>query len=366
MSKAAELAALIGSQTAQGNRNLVINGAMNVAQRATSSTSQTSAGYKTCDRWRVLITTQGTWTISQSSTTPNGEFSSSLKFDCTTADASPAASDQVAVETRLEAQDVTHLGYGNSDAKAVTVSFWVRSNKTGTYTFEIFAQDPDRLNSTTYTIDSADTWEKKEITVPADTSGSGITDDNGIGIIVKWWLGAGSTFTGGTFTNNVWEANVNANRVHSSQVNLADSTDNEWYITGVQLELGEQATPFEHRSFADDLALCQRYYQKSYSPGVSPGATSGSGIGASIMYRAYGTSQLRFSGQFKQSFRDVPTVTAYSPYSGNSAHCSENSSTTDKNIGGAQASTELFYAPMTEDCVDGRTYEIAFEAESEL
>ena len=132
------------------------------------------------------------------------------------------------------------------------------------------------------------------------------------------------------------------------------------------MEIGEVATPFEHRSFADDLALCQRYYQISYSPGVSPGATSGSGIGASIMYRAYGTGQLRFSGQFKQSFRDVPTVTAYSPYSGNSAHCSENSSTTDKNIGGAQASTELFYAPMTEDCVDGRTYEIAFEAESEL
>jgi hypothetical protein len=99
---------------------------------------------------------------------------------------------------------------------------------------------------------------------------------------------------------------------------------------------------------------------------VFPGATSGLGIGASIMYRAYGTGQLRFSGQFKQSFRDVPTVTAYSPYSGNSAHCSENSSITDKNIGGAQASTELFYAPMTEDCVDGRTYEIAFEAESEL
>ena len=259
MSKAAELAALIGSQTALSNRNLIINGAMNVAQRATSSTGQTSGGYKTCDRWRVSITNQGTWTISQSSTTPNGEFSSSLKFDCTTADASPAASDQVAVETRLEAQDVTHLGYGNSDAKAVTVSFWVRSNKTGTYTFEIYAQDPDRINSTTYTIDSANTWEKKEITVPADTSGSGITDDTGIGIIVKWWLGAGSTFTGGTFTNNVWEANVNANRVPSSQVNLADSTSNEWYITGIQLEVGEQATPFEHRSFGDELLKCYRY-----------------------------------------------------------------------------------------------------------
>jgi hypothetical protein len=301
MSRAREFADLAGSADAGGitGKNMVTNGSMAVAQRGTSSTGQTSGGYKTCDRWRVSITTQGTWTISQSSTTPNSDFSSSLKFDCTTADASPAASDQVAVETRLEAQDVAHLGYGNSDAKAITVSFWVRSNKTGTYTFEVFAQDPNRLNSTTYTIDSANTWEKKEITVPADTSGSGINSDSGIGLIVKWWLGAGSTFTGGTFTNNVWEANVNANRVHSSQVNLADNTANEWYMTGVQLEVGEQATPFEHEPFGVTLQKAQRYYisvknQSTYAP---------VGVG-----RAYSGTNGNCAYYFPCEMRTNPTV----------------------------------------------------------
>jgi hypothetical protein len=312
MSRAREFADLAGSADAGGitGKNMVTNGSMTVAQRGTSSTGQTSGGYKTCDRWRVSITTQGTWTISQSSTTPNSDFSSSLKFDCTTADASPAASDQVAVETRLEAQDVAHLGYGNSDAKAITVSFWVRSNKTGTYTFEVFAQDPNRLNSTTYTIDSANTWEKKEITIPADTSGSGINSDSGIGIIVKWWLGAGSTFTGGTFTNNVWEANVNANRVHSSQVNLADSTSNEWYITGVQLELGEQATPFEHRSFGDELARCRRYFEKSYDVGTTPGTSDNKGT-ENWTVNSEGNANAIIRPSFNVEKRAAPTMVAY-------------------------------------------------------
>ena len=245
-----------------GRRNIIINGAMQVAQRGTSVTGVTSGGYKTCDRWTVSNTSQGTWTISQSSTAPS-DFANSLKFDCTTADGTTNASDQLGVDTRIEAKDLIQLNYGTSSAKTITLSFHVRSNKTGTYTFEAYAQDPNRGFSKTYTIDSADTWEKKEIIIPGDTSAStNFNDDAEIGIIFKWWLAAGSTFTGGTYTDNVWRANTNANRVSSSNVNLADSTDNEWYITGVQLEVGEQATPFEHRSFAEELALCHRYYQE--------------------------------------------------------------------------------------------------------
>jgi hypothetical protein len=240
---------------------------MQVAQRGTSVTGATDGGYKTCDRWSVSNTSQGTWTISQSSTTPS-DFTNSLKFDCTTADGTTNASDQLGVDTRIEAKDLIQLNYGSSSAKTITLSFHVRSNKTGTYTFEAYAQDPNRGFSKTYTIDSADTWEKKEIVIPGDTSAGQNFDDNAeIGIIFKWWLAAGSTFTGGTYTDNVWRANTNANRVSSSNVNLADSTDNEWYITGVQVEVGEQATPFEHRSFTEELDLCYRYYVKYHAGG---------------------------------------------------------------------------------------------------
>ena len=259
-----------------GRRNIIINGAMQVAQRGTSVTGVTSGGYKTCDRWTVSNTSQGTWTISQSSTAPS-DFANSLKFDCTTADGTTNASDQLGVDTRIEAKDLIQLNYGTSSAKTITLSFHVRSNKTGTYTFEAYAQDPNRGFSKTYTIDSADTWEKKEIIIPGDTSAStNFNDDAEIGIIFKWWLAAGSTFTGGTYTDNVWRANTNANRVSSSNVNLADSTDNEWYITGVQLEVGEQATPFEHRSFAEELALCHRYFHRANT--VSVAATVGAGV----------------------------------------------------------------------------------------
>lgn len=243
----------------QGRRNLVINGAMQVAQRATSASGKTSSGYYACDRWLFANTSQGTWTISQSLTAPTG-FANSLKLDCTTADGTTNASDQLGLDTRIESRDLVRLNYGTSSAQTITVSFHVRSNKTGTYTFEAYAQDPNRGFSKTYTIDSADTWEKKVITIPGDTAAStNFNNDNGIGFQLKWWLAAGSTFTGGTYADNVWDANTNANRVSPSNVNLADSTSNEWYITGVQVELGSAATEFEHLPVGETLALCQRY-----------------------------------------------------------------------------------------------------------
>ena len=279
MTKAAELAkmgeVLTNSQIG-GRRNIIINGAMQVAQRGTSETGVTDSGYKNaCDRWHFNNTSSGTWTVSKSTTVPNGEFKNSFKINCTTADATVNTTDQIAVEQRIEAQDITHLAYGSSDAKKVTCSFWVRSTKTGTFTLEMYVQDSNRTNAITYTIDSADTWEHKTLTFVADTGGSGVTDDNGIGCILKWWLTTGSFFNGGTQQVNTWVDIVNANRVNSSIPNLADSTDNEWYITGVQLEVGEQATPFEHRSFGEEFALCQRYFQKSVQNGQTSYPSSG-------------------------------------------------------------------------------------------
>ena len=260
MSKAAELAALIGSQSALSNRNLVINGAMQVAQRNTSVSGISSgSNYQTVDRWIVNANSLGTWTVSQSSDAPDG-FTSSQKYDCTTADASPAAGDYLIADHRIEAQDLQHLGYGTSAAKRITVSFYVKSNKTGTYIFELSHSDASTAsnNQQTYTIDSANTWERKSITFVGNTTDV-INNDNGIGLFLFWWLGAGSNFTSGTLTQNTWANTTTANRA-VGQVNLADSTSNEWYITGVQLEVGEQATAFEHRSFADELLRCQRYF----------------------------------------------------------------------------------------------------------
>ena len=258
MSKAAELAALIGSQSALSNRNLIINGAMQVAQRGTSETSVTSSQYADApDRFKVAMTTAGTWTVSQSTTSPEG-FSNSYKIDCTAANGSLSSDSNIQLLQRIEGQNLQQLAKGTSGAKSVTVSFYVRTNKTGTYTLELFDRDNTRTFSKTYTVSSADTWEFKSVTFAGDTSGA-LDNDNAVSLDVSWFLAAGTDFTSGTFSSG-WASKTDANRVSSSQVNLADSTSNEWLITGVQLEVGEQATPFEHRSFGDELRRCQRYY----------------------------------------------------------------------------------------------------------
>ena len=259
MSKAAELAALIGSQTALSNRNLIINGAMQVAQRG-DVTGITGSSYGGPDRFELNASSIGTFTISQSSTAPTG-FKNSWKVDCTTADASPASGDLLRVSYRIEGQDLQQLAYGTSGAKAITLSFYVRSNKTGTYNVQFQQIDNSFKQAVlSYTIDSADTWEFKSITVPGDTSGL-INDDNGDGLALFWILGAGSTFTSGS-ERSTYTAFANGDVAPTQTVNLADNTANEWMITGVQLEVGEQATPFEHRSYGDELLACMRYYQQ--------------------------------------------------------------------------------------------------------
>ena len=245
--------------TPLGNRNLIINGDMNIAQRGTSVTGITSTGYQTIDRFTTVLTTAGTWTQTQDTDVPTGQgFSSSLKMACTTANASLAAGDQLNIQQRIEAQNLQHLKYGTSNAESLTMSFWVKSNKTGTYTFWIYQADDVRAISKTYTIDSADTWEKKTITIEGDTVGV-IDNNNDAGFWVGFYLAAGSNFTSGTL-NTSWNTNVSADRVSSSNVNLADSTSNYINITGVQLEVGDTATPFEHRPYDMELQRCFRYY----------------------------------------------------------------------------------------------------------
>ena len=241
-----------------GNRNLIINGAMQVAQRATSVTGKTGGGYLVCDRYYVTIYNAGTWSLSQSTDVPTGEgFSNSFKFDCTTADASLASTDDVAFEQRFEGQDLQQLKKGTSNAETTILSFYVKSNKTGTYNINLIDNDNSlRMIAKSYTINSANTWERKEILIEGDTTGA-LGNDNGFSLLVQWKLATGSAQTSGSLQTS-W-GTYDATKRAEGQVNLADSTSNEWYITGIQWELGT-ATPFEHRSFGEELELCQRYY----------------------------------------------------------------------------------------------------------
>jgi len=261
MSKAAELAALIGSGQAQGNRNLIINGAMQVAQRGTSFTGLGgSAGVYSLDRIRYGFTmNSGRFTITQSTDSPNG-FANSLKVDITTAESSLNASSGAALSQLLEGQNVQSFAKGTSDAKQYALSFYVKSNVTGTYIVELFDNDNTRQVSKSYTIDSANTWERKTISFPADTTGA-FDNDNANSLFVQWFLASGTDRTSGTL-NTSWASSTNANRA-VGQTNLFSSTSNEWYITGVQLEIGEVATPFEHEYIGTTLSKCHRYYSQS-------------------------------------------------------------------------------------------------------
>ena len=262
MSKAAELAALIGGQKALGNKNLVKNGAMVVAQRATSASGNTTGGIKTVDRMNPEIGSAGTWTHSQSTEVPSGQgFVNSFKLDCTTENASLSASGVVIFGYRMEGIELQRLNYGTSGAKNTVLSFWVKTNKTGNYVVQFQnIRSTNKTCSLLYTVSSANTWQKVEFPIPADTAAT-FDNDNALSGILYWWLAAGTNWTSGTL-NTTWADRVNANNAAGLNVNLADSTDNEWYITGIQLEEGDVATAFEHEDIGTTLAKCQRYYYK--------------------------------------------------------------------------------------------------------
>jgi len=236
-------------------RNLIINSEMKVSQRGTSFAPLTNDIYS-LDRWQYYTAGAGVITGSQATDTPNGNFKNSLKADVTTADASVAAGDLSTFLQKIEGLDCSALGWGTAQAKSITVSFWVKSPKTGTHSIALRNSAQDRSYVAEYTIDSADTWEQQSITVAGDTSGTWLTT-NGVGLQWNVLLMAGTTFT---TTAGSWGA---GNYYGSgNQVNCLDSTSNDFYFTGVQLEVGSAATPFEHEMYGTTLQKCLRYYQK--------------------------------------------------------------------------------------------------------
>ena len=242
-------------------RNIIINGDMAVSQRSTSTASVTGAGYYTCDRFQ-WIPDYGTVTLSQDTDVPTGQgFANSFKADVTTA-GTVLSGGAVILRQKVEGLNLQYLAKGTSDAKSTTLSFWIKSTKTGTYIAELYDADNTRQISKSYTVDTTNTWEKKTITFAGDTTGA-FGNDTGASLFVNLWLSAGSDYTSGTL-NTSWAASVNVNRV-VGQVDAQDSTSNNIYVTGIQLEAGSVATDFEVISYGQNLERCLRYYYE-YNP----------------------------------------------------------------------------------------------------
>jgi hypothetical protein len=294
-------------------KNIIINGDMSIAQRGTSSAGITATGYYTVDRWNVLYTNLGTWTQSQDSDVPSGQgFTTSLKMDCTTsATPYPATNSRVIIRQLIEGQMLQYIKKGTANAESLSLSFWIKSNKTGTYTSEIFDADNTRQISKTFTINVADTWEKKTIIYAGDTTGT-LNNDNTDGLTLFLYFGAGTTFTSGTF-NTSWNTAVTENRVSPSQVNLADSTSNYINITGVQLEAGTTASDFEFLPFDTQLQRCLRYYEKSVNYSVVPAENADNPTTGGVNgWIAFDPNNIRTPPiSFKCEKRASPTITLY-------------------------------------------------------
>jgi len=257
MSKARGLADLgnVYNDGALSNRNLIINGAMQVAQRGTSFTDLGTAPTYTLDRWRFSDSANppARYTATQSSDAPSG-FASSLKYEVTTADAAVDADELQNVDYFIEAQDLQHLGYGSSSAKDITLSFWVKCSVAQTFGFRLQHEDAGGSYTKSYTVNAANTWEYKTLTFPGNTA-TNFAKDNGRGFRLRWSMCAGANYTG--LDSTAWGNGA----IFGQQENTwVGTTGNTWQITGVQLEVGDTATPFEHRSYGDELARCQRYF----------------------------------------------------------------------------------------------------------
>jgi len=300
MSRARDLADLGGSADAGGltGRNLIINGAMQVAQRGTSVSVSNNAGYKTVDRWNYTYgdNTAGeysTWTMSQDTDAPEG-FSSSTKFICTTAASAPSSITSTVLQQFIEGQNLQHLKYGTANANKITASFWVKSNNTGDIGVSLRQPGNTRLYVESVSINSVNTWEYKTVTFNGDTSNS-LANDNTSELGIRFAFeyntgrigGSASWEAGGTPDGQSYLAPTGV----SARTSTADDT---FYITGVQLEVGQTATPFEHRSYGDELARCQRYYQT-----FRVGST----------FYASGTQTWRWVHQYFNRMRAIPTAT---------------------------------------------------------
>ena len=278
-----------------GRRNMIINGAMQVAQRG-NQTGPTD-GFAV-DRFNFVDSnTSGVFDLKQSSTSPDG-FAKSVRAVVTTAQSSLSSNSTAYFRYKFEGQDLQRLQYGTSSAQKFTLSYYIRSSVTGTFTLSLYHNDANRMNIQTFTINSADTWEKKTHTFVGDTV-SGFDNDTAVSLSVHWVMASGSDFKSGSITPNTWNTYASTSFAQGTTGNILSATSNEFLLTGVQMEIGEQATEFEHRSFGEELQLCQRYYHQL---GTESDAEM-CGIGVN-----FGTGSAYFGQYYPVEMRATPTI----------------------------------------------------------
>jgi hypothetical protein len=284
-----------------GRRNILYNGAMNVAQRSTSVAGLgATSGYYTVDRWRMFMETAaasaGRFTMAQVADGPPG-FANCMQLSCTTADTSIAAGEGLIFVQYLEGQDLQQIKKGTASAEQLTVSFWVKGNASATYVVELYDLDNNRQISKSFAVTTS--WAKITLLIPADTTGA-FGDDTGPSLHLAVWLHGGTTWTGGTLNSSAWAAVTQANRAAGIS-SFYDATSRTFFITGVQMEIGATASEFESRTYGEELALCQRYYYLS-----NPTNTSKNGGAWGSMYAA---TAGHLTGPFPVPMRTAPTVT---------------------------------------------------------
>ena len=284
---------------------IIINGDCSVAQRSASETGKTASGIYTVDRMALGIDSLGTWTVIKEALTSGNAFANgftnAFRIDCTTANASPSAGNNIFFQYKLEGNSVQAFKKGTANAEKFTLSFWVKSNKTGTAQVLLQDKDNSRNVGATYSISSADTWEQKVLNFPADTTGA-FTNDNAKSLEIEWSIDAGSDFTSGTLPTTWTTANNNQRSVND--LALGDNTANDWAITAIQLEVGEYTSatipPFQHESFGDNLARCQRYYYN-----VNP---TNEQYGSIAMAAYYSSTFVLSCAHFPVTMRATPTA----------------------------------------------------------
>jgi hypothetical protein len=286
-----------------GVKNLIINGDMRIDQRnAGASVTITSALY-TLDRWQATQSVSSKYSVQQVTDAPVGA-THSLKATSLSA-YTVGASESFVIRQQIEGNNIAHLDWGTSNAKTVTLSFWVKSSLTGTFGGIIKSNGGGRTYPITYDINSANTWEQKSITISGDTTGTWLTT-NGVGIQVVFNIGTGATLSG---TANTWSS-TNYNSA-TGATSLLATNGATLQVSLVQLEVGENATPFENRMYGTELALCQRYYEKSYNIEIVPGTSSTVGFTGYYLSTARSNNYVLNVVRYKVPKRTGATITLY-------------------------------------------------------